>query len=116
MPSLLNLKYSFLSLKQNKFTLFINIFGFSVSLAFVIMIGMYVQKEYSVDDFHKDKERVFMMEIPSDKLVIFPDGLMDALLLDFPQIEKGARVLTTPDVISIPDKEKLNMPIMIADK
>ena len=80
------------------------------------MIGLYVQKEYSVDDFHKDKERVFMMEIPSDKLVIFPDGLMDALLLDFPQIEKGARVLTTPDVISIPDKEKLNMPIMIADK
>ncbi len=116
MPSLLNLKYSFRSLKQNKFTLFINIFGFSVSLAFVIMIGLYVQKEYSVDDFHKDKERVFMMEIPSDKLVIFPDGLMDALLLDFPQIEKGARVLTTPDVISIPDKEKLNMPIMIADK
>ncbi len=59
MPSLLNLKYSFRSLKQNKFTLFINIFGFSVSLAFVIMIGLYVQKEYSVDDFHKDKERVF---------------------------------------------------------
>ncbi len=75
MPSLLNLKYSLRSLKQNKFTLFINILGFSVSLAFVIMIGLYVQKEYSVDSFHKDKERIFMLEAPVTWITGFSSSL-----------------------------------------
>ncbi len=119
MPSLLNLKYSLRSLKQNKFTLFINILGFSVSLAFVIMIGLYVQKEYSVDSFHKDKERIFMLEAPSNldnRLLIFPYGFMDDLLLNFPQIETGARVMSSPVVVSVPNGDKLNVPVMFADE
>ncbi len=117
MPSLLNLRYSLRSLKQNKFTLFINIFGFSVSLAFVIMIGMYVQKEYSVDGFHKDKERIFRVEKDGNEFRPgHPSHFIDDLRDGFPQIESGLKMRSSQMIVTVPDGTKLNSDILIADK
>ena len=60
-----------------------------------------------------------MLEAPSNldnRLLIFPYGFMDDLLLNFPQIETGARVMSSPVVVSVPNGDKLNVPVMFADE
>ena len=56
-----NLKTYFKFLSKNKFYTFVSIFGFSVSLMFVILLSLYTRQELSVDNFHKKKDRIFLM-------------------------------------------------------
>ncbi len=117
MPSLLNLRYSLRSLKNNKFSLFINVFGFAMSLAFVIMIGLYVQKEYSVDGFQKDKERIFRVEKDGSEFRPgHPSHFIDDLRSRFPQIEKGLKMLSSNTIVTIADANRLNVDILFTDK
>ncbi|MDE6483279.1 MAG: ABC transporter permease, partial [Rikenellaceae bacterium] len=116
MPSLLNLKYSLRSLKQNKFTLFINIFGFSVSLAFVIMIGLYINREYSVDDFHVDKERIFRIDQANvDEYTGFPIQFAEDLAAAFPEVDKILRIVEGDVDIQIPTGERFVQRVMFTD-
>ena len=48
-------------LGRNKLYTAINIFGFSVSLMFVILLVTYTRQEYAVDQFHSNKERIFRL-------------------------------------------------------
>jgi len=116
--NLLNLRYSLRSLKNNKFSLFINIFGFAVSLAFVIMIGLYVQKEYSVDGYHADSDRIYMMTLEEDEgpMLSFQHGLTEEFLSNFPQIESGARLLSEPQMVLVPNGKRLSAIVMTADR
>ncbi len=56
-----NLKIYAKFLSRNKLYTFVSMFGFSVSLMFVIILGIYVQQETSYDDFQKNKDRIFLM-------------------------------------------------------
>lgn len=44
---------------RNKTYTIINVSGFSISLMFVILIGLYVQQEYNVDKIHTKAERIY---------------------------------------------------------
>lgn len=46
----MNLKTYLTVLKRNKLYTFTNFFGLSLSLAFVILLGLYIQQETSVDE------------------------------------------------------------------
>lgn len=48
-------------LGRNKLYTAINIFGFSISLMFVILLVTYTRQEYAVDQFHSNKERIFRL-------------------------------------------------------
>ena len=48
-------------LSRNKLYTFVTVFGFSVSLMFVILLGFYVQGELSVDNFHSKGDRIYML-------------------------------------------------------
>ncbi|MDR2139652.1 MAG: ABC transporter permease [Tannerella sp.] len=48
-------------LKKNKIYTLINVFGLAVSLSFVILIALYVKRELSVDTFHRNAERIYLL-------------------------------------------------------
>lgn len=59
MKQIMNLKSFGVFLSRNKFYTFVNMLGFSVSMAFVILIMLYAQQEYSVDKCVGDADRIY---------------------------------------------------------
>ena len=57
--SVSNLNLFFRNLWRNKLYTCIIVFGFSLALTFVILLGAYIRQELSVDQFHMNKERLF---------------------------------------------------------
>ena len=67
-----NIKSYITFLSRNKVYTAINVFGLSVSLMFVMLIGVYVWQEYRVDKQHSKAERIYTLGIDmgSDDKVI----------------------------------------------
>ena len=57
----MNLKSFLKFLSRNKLYTVINVVGLSVSLMFVILIGIYVVQELSVDQFQQDGDRIYIL-------------------------------------------------------
>lgn len=65
---------SFLNfLRRNQLFTTINIFGFSVSLMFVILLGLYIQDETSVNATQPNKARIY--RLTNENGVIWPVSL-----------------------------------------
>ena len=61
MKQLFNLKSYFTFLSRNKVYTAINVFGLSISLMFVLLIGVYTWQEKSVDRQHSKGDRIYAM-------------------------------------------------------
>ena len=48
-------------LSRNRAYTFISIFGLAVSLMFVILLGDYVWRQFSIDSQHPDADRIYML-------------------------------------------------------
>ena len=57
-----NLKFFLRFLNRHRLYTAINVFGFSVSLMFVILIAAYVAKELSADRHHVNGDRIYRFE------------------------------------------------------
>jgi ABC-type lipoprotein release transport system permease subunit len=100
------------SLKQlfkSKVNTIINVAGLSVSIACCIFVYVFVKHEYSFDDFHSRKDRIYRMVFEEKKenqteyngTVPFP--FAKALRNDFPQLETVTQVyVNNKALISIP--------------
>lgn len=53
------MKSFFNFLKRNKLYCAINIIGFSISIAFVMLLGIYVSRQLSTDSFQKNGDRIY---------------------------------------------------------
>ena len=95
----------------------INIFGFAVSLMFVLLLGLYVQDELSVDSFHENKERIYRLE--ADDGAQFAPGLAPAMAARYPEIEAWTRICTkdryTLDPIAGYTDETVDAEILLTD-
>ena len=72
-------------LKRNKLFTAINVFGFAVSLMFVVLIGLYIQTEISVNASQQNKERIFRFTGSGATTVAPPTG--PVLANRYPEIE-----------------------------
>ena len=66
---MLNLKSYFNFLDRNKVYTFINLFGLSVGLMFVIVLGLYTQQEFNRDTIHRKSDRIYVLgseKLPED--------------------------------------------------
>ena len=77
----------------------VTIVGLAVSFAAAILIGLYVRDEYSFDRFVPDHQRVYRLEstvvLPGEKPEAgssLPSTVAGDLLLDFPGVERAARL------------------------
>lgn len=82
---------SFLNfLKRNKLYALINLLGLTISMAFVLLLAVYVQKQLSTDAFQKNANRIYV--ITNEESVNMGYWLDKHLRGQFPEIEKSTCV------------------------
>ena len=91
-------KISWRNLLRHKTFSLINIGGLAVGMASAILILLWISNEFSYDQFHEKKDRLYIVENRGKyegKLEVFnsvPQALAPALKTEYPQIEEVARV------------------------
>jgi putative ABC transport system permease protein len=91
------LKVAWRNLLRNKGLSFINIFGLSVGMAFVLVIGIWVKYEHNYDRFHSNIDRIaqvrkhtlFNNEKNTQVAVMLP--LYDELRTNYPEVKRVSR-------------------------
>ena len=77
-------------LKKNKLYGAINLVGLTVSMAFVLLLAVYVQRQLSTDTFQENADRIYV--IANEDNVTMGYWLDKHLKNNFPEIEKGCCV------------------------
>ena len=77
-------------LKKNKLYGAVNLVGLTVSMAFVLLLAVYVQRQLSTDSFQENADRIYL--IANDNNVSMAYWLDKHLKNNFPEIEKGCCV------------------------
>lgn len=94
-----NLKSYFTFLGRHKAYSTVNIFGFSVSLMFVILIALYTSQESSTDSMHSKADRICLIgtEAEGETMTGSNHGFMRYLASRYPEIEKMCTVVKEDD-------------------
>ncbi|MCD7938087.1 MAG: ABC transporter permease [Tannerellaceae bacterium] len=103
MNTVFNLKSFLKFLDRNKFYTFIDVFGFSISLTFVILIGVYTWQELSVDKEQPNADRIFILG--NDENLQAAYGVGERLMDRYPEIESVmtfSNLLTTTGELELP--------------
>jgi putative ABC transport system permease protein len=93
------LKITLRNLSKNKIYSFINIAGLASGFLCCIVIACFVSKELSFDKYHEHKDRIFRVsqfEETAHHTSTDPNTappLIPALKKDFPEVERGARII-----------------------
>ena len=77
-------------LKKNKLYGGINLVGLTVSMAFVLLLAVYIQRQLSTDSFQQNADRIYV--IANEDNVTMGYWLDKHLKNNFPEIEKGCCV------------------------
>lgn len=77
-------------IKKNKLYGAINLVGLTVSMAFVLLLAVYVQRQLSTDTFQENADRIYV--IANEDNVTMGYWLDKHLKNNFPEIEKGCCV------------------------
>lgn len=85
MANPLHFRSYFKFLGRNKLYTTINVFGLSVSLMFVIFVGLHVRKETSVDDRQSNKDRIYVLGYEEELGSTY--GIQPYLTERYPEIE-----------------------------
>src|SRR4051812_3692645 len=106
------LKIAWRSLKKNKLTSFINVFGLTLSISICLLIVLFIYEEVNYDKFEVDNERIYRAE----QIVVQGDGvkkewaaspaLFKTAFLDrYEEVESSTRLMPSPYAfIKIGDK------------
>lgn len=92
------LKLAYRNLLSNKLVSAINIFGLSVAIGCSIVVFLFLQNYWTMDNFHLNGERIFIVEYTVEKdgeeqtWGTAPMPLGPALAADFPQVEEAVRM------------------------
>ena len=91
-----NLKSYFTFLSRNKAYTAVNVFGLAVSLAFVILIGLYTWQETSVDRQHSKADRIYNLGIVSTRggqpMAYCPHGVLRYIRKRYPEVVRTCGV------------------------
>lgn len=91
-------KTSFRSLMKNPLSSFINVFGLSVAIGICLLVYTFMEYDYSIDQFHKNKNEVYLATFfasrdgADQQYGTTPRPLGDLLQQDFAQVKKMCRV------------------------
>ena len=109
---MLGLKSYLRHLFRNKMYTAVTVLGFALSLTFVLLLGVYIQNELSVDDFHKNKDRIYRLE---NETVDFSPPIATDLKQEYAEIEDFTRVLNVSGRISTSGSQKLKLDYLGVD-
>ena len=105
-------------LSRNKGYTAINVFGFSLSMMFVLLIGIYAYQEYSVNSQVPDEERIYALGLSldnSEKVGGFHHAFIKPTLKNFPDVESGCAVIRHKTKIQDNNGDVIRTSFLIAD-
>lgn len=91
-------KTSFRTLMKNPLSSFINVFGLSVAIGICLLVYTFMEYDYSIDQFHKNKNEIYLTTFFAardgaiQQYGTAPRPLGELLLQDFAQVKKMCRV------------------------
>ena len=100
-------------LSHNKVYTFVSIFGFSVSLMFVILLGLYAKQEFTMDDFHEKGDRIYLMT--HDYEPNFGNTVAPFVKETTPEVEAYCRVMNERVAFRIGESELIQSEALFAD-
>ncbi|WP_338357620.1 ABC transporter permease [Yeosuana marina] len=106
-------KTYFRHLLKNKLYTSVTIIGFAISLAFIILLGVYIKNELSVDNFQVNKDRIYRLE--SNGGTDFSGPIAVDLNNTYPDIEDYTRVYEQDGIIALPLGEKFIVNFLAVD-
>ena len=100
-------------LSRNRLYTFINVFGLSISLAFVVLIAVYTERQMNTDAFQEKADRIYLL---SCKKNWYPNGywMPRHLAPRYPEIESAISLTTSKQTIRV-DEETTQEQTIIAD-
>ena len=112
------MKSYFKFLSRNKAYTFINIAGLVVSLMFIILMGDYTWRQYSIDSWHKNADRIYLTGSDED-FFMWPQAAQEIKEM-CPEVEKSCCVMSQNGKIKYGQREVKAMDdengnIMLAD-
>lgn len=107
-----SLKSFFNFLSRNKLYTVINIFGFVASLTFVLLIGLYIEDQFNVDDQPK-ADRIYRLDTESD--CTWAAKIADDLKNRYPEIEATLRLAGSDLNVKVNNGTPISENIMFAD-
>lgn len=106
-------KVFFRNLWKNKLYSSITVFGFAISLTFVILLSVYIRQELSVDQFHKNKDLIFRAVREKDGS--FGPLIGSELKNKYPEIETFTRLADQKGFALNAQNEKVNVDFLMVD-
>ena len=112
------MKSYFRFLSRNKLYTLINVVGLVVSLMFIILLGDYTWRQYSIDSWHKNADRIVLVGSESS-FALWPDAA--AQIKDMcPEIEQKCCVMSSKCKIryhqlEVKDDDKGNGSVLLVD-
>jgi putative ABC transport system permease protein len=107
---LTNLKAFLKFLGRNKVYTAVTVAGFGVSLMFVVVLGLHVRGELSVDSFHEKKDRIYMVVTDNEtngRISAFGNPVGPWLAANYPDVESFVRVMAHEGEITIPGNDEI---------
>ena len=107
------LKIAYRHIARNKFYSAINIVGLAIGITCALLIGLYVQHEFSYDTFHKDADRIYRVESmftvqgKLDKFALTAFPLVHTMKAEIPEIEEVTRLRFMQNRLFIYDEKKI---------
>ncbi|MFC4875021.1 ABC transporter permease [Negadavirga shengliensis] len=105
------------NIRKNLVFSLINFLGLSVGLSVSVIILLFVQFEWSFDDFHQDADRIFRLK----RFEMFDDGMVQSFATpyilgevvenEFPQVQKSTRLMQASRPFKLPDETEYRQPI-----
>ncbi|MEM7108620.1 MAG: ABC transporter permease [Bacteroidota bacterium] len=91
-------KTSFRGLMKNPLTSFINVFGLSLAIGFCLLVYVFIEFDYDIDQFHLNKDKIYLTTFFVDRdgeerqYGTAPAPLAQHLKNDFAQVKRTCRV------------------------
>lgn len=113
MQHFFHIKSFFNFLRRNKLFTAINVIGFAISIMFIILLGIYIEREYAVDSFHPAGDRTY--RLVSKELASYPAFAGPDIESRYPEIEKIVRVYGAEFNVRDEKEEIYSEKILFAD-
>ena len=120
MRQIFNFKTYLTFLSRNRVYALINVFGFSVSLMFVVLIALYTLQEYGIDQHHEKGDRICVVATrTADDGAYFigsNHGFQKYMRSRYPEIESSCAILLAEDTrLMHPDGSVIMTKMLFAD-
>lgn len=100
-------------LTNNKLYTIVTLFGFAISLMFVMLLSVYTKEELYVDKFHANADRIYRLS--RDEGAAFSPIVGEFIKNQIPEVESYTRISRTSGNLKYADNLQMKLEFLLAD-